>query len=106
MKDVTDTSSAYVVTVVPPAEIDLASADQFAAGIAGGFAAGDGPVHVDFSGVTFCDSTGLRILVAAAKQARKAGRQFLVLNPTRHLLIMAEVLGASELLLIPAPTQP
>jgi anti-sigma B factor antagonist len=98
--------AAGLAVVVPPVEIDLASADRLADGIAAAFAAGAGPVHVDFSGVTFCDSTGLRVLVAAAERAREAGRHFGVLHPTRQSTIMAAVLGAAELLLSSTTTQP
>ena len=91
------------VLVVPPVEIDIATAGRLAQEIADAFADGAGDVHVDFARVTFCDSTGLRVLVDSAKHARALGRRFTIVDPTRRLLRLAEIIGASEMLGLPPP---
>lgn len=65
---------------------------------------GGAAVAVDFDGVQFCDSSGLRVLVQAAKHSRALGRGFTVHNPTVRLQRLADILGATDLLgLPPAP---
>ena len=91
------------VRVVPPVEIDVGSADGLAAAIADAYAAGARSVQLDFAQVLFCDSSGLRVLVNAAKLARALGREFVIVNPTRRLLRLADIVGASDLLQLPPP---
>jgi anti-sigma B factor antagonist len=89
--------------VLPPAEIDFGSAAGFAADISQAFATGATTVEVDFAAVTFCDSTGLQVLIHAAKLARALGGTFLIANPTQSLLRLADILQASDLLGLPPP---
>jgi len=91
------------VIVVPPPELDLASAGELEQDISDAYLAGAGKVTVDFAAVMFCDSSGLRVLVNAAKLARSRGRLFEVGNPTRQLVLMASIVGASEVLDLPPP---
>lgn len=95
-------SSARAI-VVPPVEIDYGTAGRLAGAIADVLASGAQTVVVDYTNVTFCDSSGLRVLVQAAKLARATGGAFVVHNPTRPLLRLAELLGASDLLGLPPP---
>lgn len=91
------------LVIVPPTEIDYGSADGLVAALTEAFSSGAGAVAVDFSAVTFCDSTGLRVLINAAKHARAAGVDFTVQHPTRRLLLLADLLGAADLLRLPPP---
>lgn len=91
------------LVVVPPTEIDYGSADGLVASLTEAFSCGAEAVAVDYSGVTFCDSTGLRVLINAAKHARAAGVDFTIQRPTRHLLRMLDMLGAADLLGLPPP---
>jgi ABC-type transporter Mla MlaB component len=59
---------------------------------------------VDFARTTFCDSTALRLLVNAARQAHASGCRLELVHPPRQLLVMAEVLGVSDLLRLSAPS--
>lgn len=92
-----------VVAVVPPVEVDLGTAGALAGDIADAFAAGAGMVVVDFAAVLFCDSTGLRVLINAAKLARERATLFTIRNPTQQLLLIAHIVGASDVLGLPAP---
>ena len=54
--------------------------------------------------MSFCDNFGPRVLIHATNLARAAGANFLVVNPTRALLRLADILQASDLLDLPRPT--
>lgn len=45
-----------------------------------------GTVVLDMSGVTFCDSSGVRTLVEADQNARRHGGAFRVAAPSEHVL--------------------
>jgi anti-sigma B factor antagonist len=87
--------------VVAPAELDIATAPILTRDIAAAFDAGATAVVADLSGTTFCDSSGLRALVNAAKRAHAQGLQFTLRRPSPMFRRMAAVLGASALLGLP-----
>ena len=102
-------SAADAAHVAPPVvrapkEVDIATADAFSRELSDALATGAARIAVDFAETTFCDSTALRLLVNAAKQAEGAGRRLVVVHPTRQLLLMADLLGASRLLGLAAPS--
>lgn len=97
------TCGPATVVVIPPHEIDLATAHASAQEIADAFAAGARHVVVDFAAVDFCDSTGLRVIINAAKRARAADATLTVVNPSRALRRLADVVGATELLRLSEP---
>jgi ABC-type transporter Mla MlaB component len=74
----------------------LGTAATLGADIADALATGADPVEVDFAAVTFCDSTGLQVLVNGAKHARALDRGFFIKHPTESLLRLADLLGASD----------
>ena len=64
-------------------ELDLASADQADETLQAAEAEGT-PLVLDLSGLTFMDSTGLRLILRAARRARENGRSLkLVSGPPR-----------------------
>ena len=89
------------VVVVPPEEIDVATADAFSRDLSQAFATGPDRLVIDFARTTFCDSTALRVLVNAARQASSSGCRLVLVNAPRQLLLMAEILGASPVLGLP-----
>jgi anti-anti-sigma factor len=91
------------VAVHAPQEIDVATADTFSRDLSQAFAAAPERVVVDFARTTFCDSTALRLLVNAARQAHASGCRLELVHPPRQLLVMAEILGVSDLLRLSAP---
>ena len=60
------------------------------------------PIVVDFRGVTFVDSTGLGVLVAAERRARTNGGRLDVVNVTPAVRMVLEVTGLDKVLLAPA----
>lgn len=53
-------------------------------------------IVVDFAGVTFMDSSGLRVLLDAATQASGAGKSFAIAHPQAAIKRVVEVSGLSE----------
>lgn len=66
-----------VAVVSASGEIDLNTASELEADIARAVASADS-VCVDLSGCTFIDSTGLRVLLTAARDLRDAGGELAV----------------------------
>lgn len=58
-------------------------------------------VSIDFADCTFCDSSCMKLLLSARRQARALGRGFAVLHPPPMLRRMGELLGASDFLELP-----
>ena len=76
-------------------EIDAGNSDAIATAVSGALAQG-GDVAVDFSGVLFCDLSGLRALVRAATSATDGGRVVVTGLPS-HLQRAIGIVGWSEL---------
>ncbi len=85
-----------------PQEIDVATAPALGVQLAEALAA-YGDVVLDCSEVTFCDSTALKVLLAAKRHARALDVDLHIVNPPKGLLRIAAILGAGELLGLPAP---
>jgi anti-sigma B factor antagonist len=83
------------VTVATP-EIDSATAPQLADQLAG-LDPGD-EVYVDFSAVTFCDSTGIRVLLAALKAQMASGGSLWLINVTPAVSRVFEMTGLRNLM--------
>lgn len=84
--------------VVAPVELDYASAAQFGRDLDAAVTSGVSLVAADLGRTTFCDSSGLKVLVHAAKLAKAREQRFEVRNPSRMLLRMAGILGATSVL--------
>ena len=88
-----------VAVVVATGEIDLETADTFAAALRAQLAAGVDGIVVDLLEVPFMDSSGLKQLLAASNELRE--RLIVVLgpeSPVRRLLELAEIADRIPLL--------
>jgi anti-sigma B factor antagonist len=94
----TSSGPAGSTVVVAPPEIDIATADAFSRALSDAFATRADEIVVDLSRTTFCDSTALRLLVNAARQAAASSSRLVLAHPPRQLLLMSDVLGVSEML--------
>src|SRR3954451_2951447 len=63
-------------------ELDLATTDVLRKALADALAAGFGNVDVELSELTFCDSTGLCVLLAVQRELAAARRTLRLLDPT------------------------
>ena len=87
--ELTERRTGNAVVLAPAGRIDMATADQFRDRLIPLVnAAGEthGSVVLDFSGVDYISSAGLRVLMLAAKQARASGASVAVasLQPLVH----------------------
>lgn len=80
------------VVVSVAGEIDLLTAPQLHRQLAGPVAAGD-PVIADLDQVGFIDASGLRVLAAAARQARSRGGSLHVVSARRQVWRLFAITG-------------
>jgi anti-sigma B factor antagonist len=88
----------HVVVIRTGGEIDAATADTLATAVSGALGDGYQKVLVDFTQVTFIDSTGLGVLVKSHRSAAAAGAVFAVVHPTAQTRKLIRVLGLDQLL--------
>jgi anti-sigma B factor antagonist len=83
-------------------EIDAHSSESFASALE---AAGElsSVVKVDMSGVTFMDSSGLRVLVEAQQRAEAGGPTLVLRSPSRQIVRLLDLAGLTETFEIDAP---
>ncbi|MGH9269690.1 MAG: STAS domain-containing protein [Ilumatobacteraceae bacterium] len=84
-------------------ELDLATAVDFGARLEAVIDASASDVTIDLSQVTFLDSTGLRVLVAAQRRLRVENRQLTVRNPSGMVSRLFEVSGVGGALNLEGP---
>jgi anti-sigma B factor antagonist len=83
------------VTLAISGEIDIANADAFTDEVHSHFEGAEGQVTLDLQNCLFIDSTGIRVLVALAKEQRARGRTLKLSGVTGEPL---RVLGLTGLL--------
>jgi anti-anti-sigma factor len=79
--ELTERRAGKTVVLAPIGRIDMASADQFRdrlLPLISSAAAGGESVVLDFSGVDYISSAGLRVLMLAAKEAKSSGGKIAV----------------------------
>jgi len=81
-------------------ELDLDSVNRSRGSLESAVATATAPTIVfDLSELTFCDSSGVRALLALHRLAADAGREFWVREPTRAVAQVLNLTGADRLLL-------
>lgn len=86
MADPEPVTPARPVVVTFPAEIDMANAGQFGEQLTSALASGATTVVADLSATSFCDTSGIRILVLAHKQAASNDAGLRVVVPSARVL--------------------
>ena len=91
---VTSRPQGEYVAMSVQGEIDLYTVPRLQRALASALGDG-GPVRliVDMSGVEFCDSTGVNVLLAAHRQAREAGGSLALAAPRRAVRKILQVTG-------------
>ena len=77
-------------------EIDETSHQEFAAQVEQAIDSDDDPVVLDFSDVTYADSTTLRVLISADAAIRKQGRTLQIVNRSPAMTRLLAVTGLAE----------
>jgi anti-anti-sigma factor len=87
-------------------ELDLASLEVLGKALNDAFEAALGDVEVELSNMTFCDSTGLCLLLTAQRRLRAAGRALRLVNPTPGTLRLLELSATRHLFEVQATSSP
>lgn len=80
--------------LVVSGELDLASAPRLASALDRQVASGQQDVVVDLSGLAFCDSSGLSVLVDTHRNLRAVGRRLVLRHPSARV---QKLLAATKL---------
>ena len=86
------------VTLTPAGELDLAAAPDLEKRLAEAESSDPAAIVVEMGEVGFIDSTGLRVLLAAAARAREGGWSFRVVAPTPQVARLLELTRSEALL--------
>ncbi len=87
---------AGAAVVVPTGELDLATAPALEAALTRAFGAAAGRVVLDLRELEFIDSSGLRTLLTARRQAEDAGAGFSLVAGHRGLERTLEIAGVHK----------
>jgi anti-sigma B factor antagonist len=81
-----------------PAEIDAINADHVGSQLLAAFGPGITTVIADMTGTTFCDSSGIRVLLQAHQQARANHAELVLVVASAGVLRVLELTGLDVLL--------
>jgi anti-sigma B factor antagonist len=84
-------------------ELDMASAPALSRALGTALDAQPAVLTLDFSQLTFLDSTGLRVLITACRRATAEGRSFVIRSPSRSVLKTLQLTGVDQLMVIELP---
>jgi anti-sigma B factor antagonist len=90
--------AAGVPVVTAPEELDITNAPHLESALAEAAAKGHGSFAVDMSRTRFCDSAGLRVLLAAHKRARADGGGLVLAIAGQAVLRLFEITGADTII--------
>lgn len=65
-----------------------------------------GDLRVDFSGVTFIDSSGLRVVLGVHQKLTREGRRLILVAPTTAMIRLIEIAGLVSHLHVEPPLHP
>jgi anti-anti-sigma factor len=88
------------VVVTLPAEIDMDNADQIGQQLDAALAPGVATVVADMTATRFCDTSGVRMLVLAHKEAAAHNAELRVVIPSADVLRVLAILKADRVLRI------
>jgi anti-sigma B factor antagonist len=83
-------------------ELDISTADQLRSAV-GPHLSGGGTVELDLSRVTFCDSTGLAVLVGFHKRLAASGGALVLYAPVQRVRHLLTITGLSRVFQVRLP---
>ena len=93
--DVSVVRSGTGVTAAVSGELDSATVVE-AESVLKPVVSGPGPVELDLSGVAFCGSAGLSMLLELREAAAAAGVEFVIAHTSRAVDRLLEITGTAE----------
>ncbi|GAA3876288.1 STAS domain-containing protein [Streptomyces sedi] len=94
--------AAGSVVIAPAGELDHHSAEKLRTALHECTAAGEARIVVDCSGLEFCDSTGLNVLLATRVEAEEAGGAVHLAEMPPIVARIMEITGASAVFTVHA----
>ena len=85
-------------TLYVTGELDVASAPALEHAVAHAIDGQGGEFRLDFSGLTFMDSTGARGLMHVHNRVEALGRRLVVVSPTRAVRRVIDLMGLDQVL--------
>lgn len=85
-----------VHTITLVGELDLATAGDVEHELRGAEEAGATTIVVDLAGLTFLDSSGVRLLILADARSRSNGHDLSLRRPPQHVRRVLEICGITE----------
>jgi anti-anti-sigma factor len=85
------------LTLAVRGEIDAYTGRALAQHLDTALATSPGDVRIDLTDVRFVDSSGLAVVVAAAKKLRDRGNELVVESPSRRVAKLFEMTGVTKL---------
>ncbi len=79
-------------------ELDLATAPQLRSRLGNLIADANGPILLDLDGLTYVDSTGLCVVLAANSELRSQGRELRVIKASVPVRRLFELCGITDLI--------
>jgi anti-anti-sigma factor len=92
---VTVSADGGTTTVAFNGELDLAGIDSASQAIERAEQA-DGMLVLDLAGLTFIDSTGLEVILRAARRAQQTGRRLVVVRPRPYVRRLFELTAIDQ----------
>jgi|SRR5947209_4282699 len=96
--DITWIENRGEVRLILKGEVDLATVATLAAAIEEAERLRPPTLVLDAADLTFIDASGVRVLVRAARHARRAGRRLTLCNPRPPVARMLAIVGIGDLL--------
>ena len=84
------------IRVVVSGEVDMSTADDLRLALDAADRQSGGDVLLDFAGLRFIDSCGLRELLLAARRARRSGRRLKAMNTPPHIRRLFELTAIDQ----------
>jgi anti-anti-sigma factor len=94
--EITSALDGEPVVVTVRGEVDLATAPELESCVQQAFTTAAGSVLLDLAGLTFIDSSGLRVLVALTSDARSRDASLSIRNVPRHAERVLDLTGLAE----------
>ena len=98
MVDLYPEYSESVLVLNPLGRIDGTNAKEFEDALLGRIAAGDSQILMNFEGINYISSAGLRVLLMAAKRTTQAKGRFALCTVQEHIQEVFRVSGFSEII--------
>lgn len=98
MVDAQPVAAAKPALVTLPAKVNTANADASGQQLAAAMIPGVNLVIADMTATTFCDSTGIDMLVLACQKAAANGTELRLVLPSPEVLRIMRVLGVDAVL--------